>query len=358
MKGSKFKSIASKNTRYRKRVNPLYEVYPAIYKSLIESSVQLSERQYISDVISSELTETFQIGGHPDYNYLLHNVTPESGFEQCRENDVSLCIVYIDLRNFSKRALFIDDPGMETIDEIATLKQNAISTWIKVARYYQAHIHSITGDGLMILLGGKQEYDLDNWTIGARAFLLSLRVLESEKLLNEELKQYLIDKDLLQYAVSDNLLDIKVSIDFSPKTLMNPQGVFINVFGVQKPVGEVKATSFQVDSCAKSLSYYKSKKSELDGSPKTGRVLIFGQEYKNLMDFNSEKINVKNAGTYSRKMFSRDASYLSYYVDAKDLKDNVLTLDDIANLCNVYDNSDQAKYASINIAREASVQHG
>ena len=357
MKGSTFKAIASKNTRYRIKANPLHIVYPTIYKSCVGSTL-LFEQQSASSIITTELTKDFRIGGHADYDYLLSSVTFQRGFEQYRESDIPICIVYIDLRNFSKRALFVDNPGLETIDEIATLKQKAISTWITIARYYQAHIHSITGDGLMILLGGKQEYDADNWTIGARAFLLSLRVLESEKLLNEELKQYLIGKKLEQYAVADNLLDIKVSVDFSPKTLMNPQGVFVNVGGYTKPVGEVKATSFQIDSCAKSLSFYTAKKSELDGTPKGGRVLIFGQEYKDLMDFTLDKVAVKNAGVYSRRMFNYDANYSSYYTDVKDFKENILTLDDVASLCNVYDNSLQTKAASINIARSASVQHG
>lgn len=359
MKGSKFANIVSKNNRYRMRVNPLYIAYPSIVnESLFKSAIALSERQDVLGIIDSELSQDFTIGGHSDYNYLLDQVTEKTGFEGIYEEDVPLCIVYIDLRNFSKRALFVDDPGYETIVEIANLKQKAISTWIKVALYYQAHIHSITGDGLMILIGGKQEYDNDNWCNGARALLLGLRVLESEKILNDELKDYFQQKGLEKYAVSDNLLDIKVSIDYSPKTLMNPQGVLVNNNGFKKPVGEVKATAFQIDACAKILSYYPDIKSRLEGFPKVGRALLFGNEYKNLMDFNKEKINIFNAGCYSRTMFGITNSYNSFYIDAKDYKENIITIEDVAGICNVFDDSTTEKYASINIAREASVQHG
>ncbi|MBM7866466.1 hypothetical protein GTO89_06810 [Heliobacterium gestii] len=362
MRASKYMDVSRKIERYRKRINPLYIIYPntTITKSIFEQvAINTEDQRFITGIINSEMTEEFKIGGHEDYDLLLSLVTKQEDFETVNEKNVPLCVVYIDLRNFSKRALFAEDPGYETIEEIAALKQRAISTWIKVSRYYQAHIHSITGDGLMILLGGKKEQDLDTWTNGARALLLTLRILESEKMLNDELIQYLKDKGLEQYAInSDNMLDIKVSVDFSPNTLMNPQGVCVCINGEQKPIGEVKATSFHIDICAKMLAYYKQVKERLEGNRKLGRVLLFGEEYKMLMDFNEEKVPINNAGTYSKTMFSTNKSYISYYIDANNFKDNILTLDDVAGICNVFDDSSLSGDVSINIARRAQIQHG
>ncbi|NLG80279.1 MAG: hypothetical protein GX492_10750 [Firmicutes bacterium] len=359
VKGSQYRTIADKQIRYRIRVNPLR--VGLLGKSMAKAEAQ-GEAAEVRRIVDEELSQQFRLGGHPDYDYLLENVTDEADYEHEREDGVELCIMYVDLRNFSKRALFVDDPGYETIHTIASLKQRAVSTWIKLARYYQGHIHSITGDGLMVLIGGKQEYDSDTWTLGARAFLTALRVLESESMLNEELREHLRQKGLEEYAASsDNLLDIKVAVDFSPSTLMNPQGVVVRLGDERIPVGEVKATSFHVDSCAKLLTYYKDAKERLDGSPKLGRVLLLGEEYKELMAFNDDKVSVFPIGSYKRQMYNVEKSYAGYYIDVKEFKDNILTLSDVAALCNVFDaskGSNGAEDTSLKIARGVRIQHG
>ncbi|GAJ41662.1 hypothetical protein [Saccharococcus caldoxylosilyticus] len=358
MKASKYLSIVQKNPRYRVNYNPIYAILEGLYVQ--KSSEELQHKYLINEIINEELTKDFKIGGHPDYDYLLNEIKEEKDFynENNQVANVKLCSLFIDLRNFTKRALFVQDPGIETIQEIAKLKQKAISTWIKLARYYQGHIHSITGDGLMVLIGGKKPEDEDEWTIGARAFLIALRVLESADFLNDELKQTLIEKGKESYATnSHNLLNIKVGIEYSPETLMNPQGVIVNINGEKKPVGEVKATAFEIDFSAKLLGYYNDAEKKLDGSPKYGRILLFGEKYKELMDFNDE-IDVVYLSEYSRQMFDTTQTRKLYYMDCKELKYNIITLEDVAKKCNVYNASETAKNVSINIAREEKIQHG
>lgn len=210
----------------------------------------------------------------------------------------------------------------------------------------------------MVLLGGEQDYDKDEWTVGARAFLLALRILESADHLNEQLKQTLKDKGKEAHIQADNLLDIKVGIEYSPETLMNPQGVIVNVNNQKKPIGEVKATSFEIDFSAKLLGYYNKAKGELDGSPKYGRVLLFGDKYKELMDF-KEDVKVNKIATYEKTMYNVKKCYNAHYIDCKDYKDKVINVEDVASICNVYDASEAAKMASISIMRgEEKVQHG
>lgn len=357
MKKSTYREILRNDARYRYHYNPLRVILNESL-TVVKGYVSEQEKREIQAILDQELTEDFKLGGHADYDHLLDQVNDYPDFETQRQEDVKLCSLFIDLRNFTKRALFIDDPGVETLDEIASLKQQAISTWIKLARFYQGHIHSITGDGIMVLLGGEQDHDKDEWTVGARAFLLSLRILESADHLNEQLKQTLKDKGKEAYIHADNLLDIKVGIEYSPKTLMNPQGVIVNVNNQKKPIGEVKATSFEIDFSAKLLGYYKKAKDELDGSRKYGRVLLFGDKYKELMDF-KEDVKVNKIDTYEKSMFNVKKSYNAYYIDCKDYKDKVINIEDVAGICNVYDDSEGAKMASISILRgEEKIQHG
>ncbi|MED4567987.1 hypothetical protein P9302_00610 [Brevibacillus agri] len=357
MKKSTYREILRNDARYRYNYNPLRVI---LNESLmiVKGYVSEQEKREIQEILDQELTEDFKLGGHADYDHLLDQVNDYPDFETQRQEDVKLCSLFIDLRNFTKRALFIDDPGVETLEEIASLKQQAISTWIKLARFYQGHIHSITGDGIMVLLGGEQDYDKDEWTVGARAFLLALRILESADHLNEQLKQTLKDKGKEAHIQADNLLDIKVGIEYSPKTLMNPQGVIVNVNNQKKPIGEVKATSFEIDFSAKLLGYYNKAKGELDGSPKYGRVLLFGDKYKELMDF-KEDVKVNKIATYEKTMYNVKKCYNAHYIDCKDYKDKVINVEDVASICNVYDASEAAKMASISIMRgEEKVQHG
>lgn len=360
IKKSKYRNIIRSNNRYRLNANPLNALYQE--DVLIKKAASDSEKEEVKNILSQELTEDFKLGGHSDYDYLLEKIESEEDFEkdENRVEDQEMSIVYIDLRNFSKRALFIDDPGYETIKDIADLKQEAISTWIKLARFYQGHIHANTGDGLMVLFGGKKSYDSDEWTLGARAFLFSLRVLESEKILNDKLKKYLKDKNIDEkYINSDNMLDIKVSLDYSPNTLMNPQGVIVNTDEEKKAVGEVKATSFEIDVCAKMLSNYKDAKESLDnGESKLGRALIFGEKYSELMNFGEdvEIFNVENH--YKRTMYNTTNCYKGHYIDAKTYKGDIITLEDVAGICDVSDDSEEMKEVSKNIASDTKIQHG
>lgn len=358
-KGSKYRSIISKNSRYKFSQNPLSIILNE--EALFKSAEDTEQREEIQRIIQTELEEDFVVGGHADFNHLLTNIQDDENFFSPAHQieNVKLCSVFIDLRNFTRRALFVDDPGIETIQEIAKLKQRAISTWIKLARYYQAHIHSITGDGLMILIGGTQTEDEDEWTLGARAYLLGLRILESTDYLNEELKQELIKKDLASFANNHhNLLDIKVGVEYSPKTLINPQGVIVNINGQKHAVGEVKATSFEIDFSAKLLGYYNKVRDEkLEGSPRYGRVFMFGEKYIELMNF-KEEVLVRHYANYEKQMFNEKSSRKVYYLDCKDFKDEVITLEDVARICDVYDNSEFIKAASIDIVREVKIQHG
>jgi len=358
-KGSKYRSIVSNNSRYNFKQNPLSVILneQAIFKSVEDTQ----QREEINRIIETELEQNFKIGGHTDFDYLLDNIKDNedffSGSHQLEK--VKLCSVFIDLRNFTRRALFVDEPGIETIQEIAKLKQKAISTWIKLARYYQAHIHSITGDGLMILIGGTQQEDEDEWTLGARAYLLGLRILESTDILNEELKQVFINKGMETYANSHhNLLDIKVGVEYSPETLINPQGVIVNVDGQKHAVGEVKATSFEIDFSAKLLGYYSNIKNEkIEGTPKYGRVFMIGEKYKELMNFNDE-VSIIHYTNYEKQMFNKKNIRKVYYQDCNEFKGTVITIEDVAGFCNVYDSSEFIKAASIDIAREVKTQHG
>lgn len=302
MKGTKLRSILKANRRYSFDLNPLKAVLN-FELGFTEETQLLNE---INSIIDRELQEDFRIGGHPDYDYLLEKVNSADGFmdDNFRVADIKICSLFIDLRNFTKRALFIEDPGIETLHEIADIKQRAISTWIKIARYYQAHIHSITGDGIMVLIGGEQEEDKDEWVIGARALLIALRVLESTDILNDELKETLAKKGIQHSSHPDNILDIKVGIEYSPNTLMNPQGVVVSNGFTNKPVGEVKATSFEVDFSAKVLSHYKTAKEQIEDSPKLGRLLMLGEKYIELMAFN-DSVEYKKVASYERQMFNK-----------------------------------------------------
>lgn len=359
-KASMYRSVISNNIRYKISKNPL-RVLLNERNNLFKSAEDQQQEKEIESIIKQDLEKDFKIGGHIDFDYLLENIKDESDFysDVNKKADVKMCSLFVDLRNFTRRALFVDEPGIETIQEIAELKQKAISTWIKLARYYQAHIHSITGDGLMILIGGTQPEDADDWTVGARAFLIALRILESTDILNEELRQNLIDKGQETFAnSSNNLLDIKVGVEFSNNTLMNPQGVIVNSNGMKKAVGEVKATSFEIDFSAKLLSYYNDIKEEkIEGSPKYGRLLILGEKYIELMDF-KEEVPICFYTNYEKQMFGQKQTRKVYYLDCKSYKDEIITIEDIAALCNVYDASEMAKTASIHIARQEKVQHG
>lgn len=356
MKGSKYFSVIKENKRYRIRVNPLHVL---MKKTIFKSLEEKTEEKKVEEIINEELTEEFKLGGHEDFDYLLEHVYDYDDFKKQRVEDVKLCSLFVDLRNFTKRAMFIDDPGIETIEEIASLKQDAISTWIKLARYYQGHIHSITGDGIMVLIGGNQSQDIDEWTIGARTFLLALRILESEELLNDILKKMLREKGQEDYIKSDNLLDIKVGIEYSPNTLMNPQGVIVNLNGENMPVGEVKATAFEVDFSAKLLGFYKEAKEKIEGTTKKlGRVLMIGEKYKELMVFDKKQVEVKFLCNYEKRMFDKTKTHGVYYIDCKDLKDKIITIEDVASLCDVYDASEEARSSSINIVRGDKIQHG
>lgn len=358
-KASKYRSIISKDRRYRFTNNPLYVILNEFSSKILTVEDQKLQND-IQIIIEQELDTDFKIGGHADFDFLLEKIRVEQDFysEENQITDVKMCSLFIDLRNFTKRTLFIDEPGIETIQEIAALKQKAISTWIKIARYYQAHIHSITGDGLMILIGGTQPEDEDEWTLGARAFLIALRVLESNDLLNEELKRILIDKGQESFANNAyNLLDIKVGVEFSNNTLINPQGVIVNNNGNKKAVGEVKATAFEIDFSAKILEYYGKIKGKIESFPKYGRILIFGEKYKELMNFNDE-VKVVFHTSYVKQMFSKDQERRVYYLDCDSYKENIITIEDVAKLCDVYDASESAQATSINIARQVKVQHG
>ncbi|SFK07277.1 hypothetical protein [Brevibacillus centrosporus] len=357
MKKSIFREIIRQDARYKFNINPLNVILnesTTVFKGITSEQ----EQREIQTIIEQELTEDFKLGGHADYDYLLEEVKEYHDFEEKRKQDIKLCSLFVDLRNFTRRALFVDDPGVETIEEIANLKQEAISTWIKLARYYQGHIHSITGDGIMVLLGGEQDHDQDEWTVGARAFLMAIRILESADYLNEKLIQFLKDKGKETYAQADNLLDIKVGIEYSPKTLINPQGVIVNLSEQKKAIGEVKATSFEVDFSAKLLSYYKNAKDAIDGSPKYGRVLLIGDRYKELMDFKDD-VQVIKIGTYEKSMYNVKKSHNGHYIDCKTYKNKIVNIEDVAGICNVYDGSEAAKVATFNILRgEEKVQHG
>lgn len=359
-KGSKYRSIISTNNRYKIDKNPL-SVLLNEQASLFKSAEDAQQQREIESIMEQELEKDFKIGGHPDFDFLLKDIKANEDFfdTSYQRSDIKMCSLFVDLRNFTRRALFVNDPGIETIHEIAKLKQKAISTWIKLARYYQAHIHSITGDGLMILIGGTQPEDEDDWTLGARALLIALRIIESTDLLNEELRNNLIDKGQEAYAnTPNNLLDIKVGVEFSSNTLMNPQGVVVNNNGEKKAVGEVKATSFEIDFSAKLLGYYNSIKEEkLEGSPKYGRLLILGEKYKELMDF-KEEVLICFYANYEKQMFNQKQVRKVYYLDCKSYKDQIITIEDVAASCNVYDSSELVKAASINIARQEKVQHG
>lgn len=358
MRGTKLRSLLKADSRYKFNLNPLRALFETtdIFKSLEEKS---QIRQILS-IIETELQTEFKIGGHPDYDYLLDKISTPEDFldDHNRITDVKMCSLFIDLRNFTKRALFIEEPGLETLNEIADIKQKAISTWIKIARFYQGHIHSITGDGIMVLIGGEQEEDKDEWIIGGRALLIALRVLESTDILNEEMKDTLKNKGVEHYSHPDNLLDIKVGIEYSEKTLMNPQGVIVQTDYQNKSVGEVKATSFEVDFAAKVLASYKSATKDIEGSPKYGRVLMMGEKYIELMEFN-DSVAYKKIDSYERQMFNQKNCRQIYYLDCCEYKDKIITLDDVAGLCDVYDDSEDAKAASIYIAAKGDkIQHG
>lgn len=342
-------------SRYQINYNPLHVLMETtVFKS---TEVAAQERE-VETILQKDLIEEFSIGGHEDFDYLLNNIYCESDYDddKHREKDIKLCSVFIDLRNFTKRALFVETENGETIEEIASLKQRAISTWIKLARYYQGHIHSITGDGLMILFGGKQPQDIDEWTVGARAFLLALRILESTDILNNDLKERLKEKGLEDYSSnSDNLLDIKVGVEYSPNTLINAQGVVVN----NKAIGEVKATAFEVDFSAKLLSCYTEAKNNLEDNPKYGRVLMIGEKYIELMQFN-DKVDLKKlSSTYTRTMFGNTIVRTYHYLDCKKYKDEIITLEDVAGICDVYISGDEMKIASIGVFKEKDkIQHG
>jgi hypothetical protein len=359
-KGSKYRFIISNNARYKIDKNPL-SVLLNERTYIFKSAEDEQQQREIENIIAQELENDFKIGGHADFDYLLENIKDIDDYynETYQKSEVKMCSLFVDLRNFTRRALFVNDPGIESIQEIAKLKQKAISTWIKLARYYQAHIHSITGDGLMILIGGTQQVDEDDWTLGARAFLIALRILESTDILNDELKQILIDKGQETFAINpNNLLDIKVGVEFSSNTLMNPQGVIVNNNGEKKAVGEVKATSFEIDFSAKLLGYYnKIKEEKIDGSPKYGRILILGEKYKELMNF-KEEVPICFYANYEKQMFNQIQVRKVYYLDCKKYKHEIITIEDVAAFCNVYDTSELAKTASIHIARQEKVQHG
>lgn len=358
MRKSKYRDIVKLNHRYRISYNPLRALTESqfVFKS-IEASAEIRE---INSIIDQELKEDFKIGGHVDFDYLLENVQNFDDFtlDANRVEGVKLCSLFIDIRNFTKRALFIDDPGVESLKEIADLKQRAISMWIKLARYYQCHIHSITGDGLMILIGGTQPEDEDEWTLGARAFLLAIRVFESSSIINEELKQLLKDKGKENYIKDNNLVDIKVGIEYSASTLMNPQGVIVSKSTANIPVGEVKATSFEVDFSAKILSFYKDARESFEGSPKYGRLLLFGEKYKELMAFN-EEVSISYVNKYEKRMYDKTLSRSAYYMDCESYKDKILRIEDVAAICDVYDSSEVARASIFEIARkETKIQHG
>ncbi|OFD71177.1 MULTISPECIES: hypothetical protein [Bacillus cereus group] len=359
-KGTKYRSIISTDKRYRIHQNPLYFILNE-NQNIFKSAEYRASEQEVQRIIELELEQDFKIGGHVDFDYLLDNIKEYDDFnkESNQQANVKLCSLFVDLRNFTRRALFVNEPGIESIQEIANLKQKAISTWIKLARFYQAHIHSITGDGLMILIGGTQPEDADDWTLGARAYLLALRILETTDTLNEELKQILIEKGKPTHAINhNNLLDIKVGVEFSSETLMNPQGVVVNVDGVKKAVGEIKATAFEIDFSAKLLGHYNSiKTNKIEGTPKYGRVLLMGERYKELMNFIDEA-SIVHYANYEKQMFDVKQSRKVLYRDCKDHKDSIITIDEVAALCNVHDISEQARMASIHIAREEKTQHG
>jgi len=354
MKSSRYFEVMQNEYRYKSTYNPLKALFQqeGIFKSLEEEA----KKDEIEKIIDEELTVGFKIGGHPDYDYLMDLISSEDNFSDdiYREKDVKMCSLFIDLTNFTKRALFIEEEKGETIEEIANLKQKAISTWIKLARYYQGHIHSITGDGLMILFGGKQPEDKDDWTLGARAFLLTLRVLESTDILNAHLKEVLAKKDLETTNIH-NLLDIKVGLEYSPKTLMNGQGVIVN----STAVGEVKATSFEVDFSAKLLGYYKDAKGKLDFSPKYGRLVMMGERFIELMQFNEDVGICKLDKVYKKQMFGTEQSRSIHYLDCSPYKENTVSLDEVAKLCNVYASSQEVTTQNINVLKEGKkIQHG
>ena len=349
-----YKKIVRENAQYQLSYNPLNVLLEKeqIFKNQ-ESALQEKE---IEEIISEELKEDFLIGSHSDYEYLLDGIHKEEDFyeDQNRVKDAKIASLFIDLRNFTKRALFIDEEKGESLEEIANLKQNAISTWMKLARYYQGHIHSITGDGLMILFGGTQPHDEDEWSIGARAFLLAQRVLESTDILNDNLKELLSSKQI-DTTHHDNLLDIKVGIEYSPHTLINVQGLIVN----GKAIGEVKATSFEIDFSAKLLSRYQKAKGKLDVSPKYGRILMLGEKYQDLMQF-KEDVDISKIDDYSRTMFGVTLSRGFFFLDCNEYKRSCLTLDDVAGLCDIYIESEEMKKASINTVndRQESIKHG
>ncbi|WP_215192994.1 hypothetical protein [Exiguobacterium sp. s95] len=354
MKPTKYYELMQKEQRYKDTYNPLQALFQQ--DGMLKSLEEDIKKQEIEKIIDEELNEEFRIGGHPDYDYLIDQIKSNDHFldDSFREKDVKMCSLFIDLTNFTKRALFISEESGETIEEIADLKQKAISTWIKLARYYQGHIHSITGDGLMVLFGGKQLEDQDEWTIGARAFLLSLRVLESTDILNNHLKETLAKKGLETTNIH-NLLDIKVGLEYSPNTLMNGQGVIVNTVAV----GEVKATSFEVDFSAKLLGYYKDAKSKLDVNPKYGRLVMLGEKFIELIEFKEDVKICKLDQVYKKRMFGTDQSRTIHYLDCTLYKNNTVSLDQVAKMCNVYASYEEVTNQNIKVLKEGEkIQHG
>ena len=288
----------------------LLESYLAPSDLLIQKAISehVETRTYIDSILSEiqPRIDAMKFGGHHSQDFeqeLFNKISDYASFDSATSKGHTASL-FVDLTDFTTRTFH------EDIEDIARLKRAAIQTWMVLALYNDGHIHSITGDGLMILFSEQEDF-LENTL---RAFATGYNFLMSMEKINERLQ-----------LVGSDRLRIKVGLDYCDEVVWNVCGL---VNSQQSCVGEVKATGFGVDFSAKLMAY---NSSIIRGTNiNHNELIIFGNKACEILTFKKEYFEEyksqpeqRPTAPYKRTKNQETKFYKIFYADVKEIKKQV-----------------------------------
>ena len=174
-------------------------------------------------LIGSQYSQAFakknlSVGGHPDYDYICEDEIMNG----------QVATMFVDLVNFSRLLLF---PQAISPIEVVHLKKGFVNICCDAVKFFGfGHVHSITGDGLMVFYGGKNSNPLSDCE----------RALNDALSINYIIRNFLSPK--LAKEGNEDLIKIRIGIDQSD--------VYWHRAG-NSEISEVKAAGVGVDFAAK-----------------------------------------------------------------------------------------------------------
>lgn len=283
----------------------LNNVLPEKSEYILEKAAAIDEdpQKYIESILNEiqPKVDGMKIGGHHSEDFeqsLFSQINDYNSFNHVIEKGHSASL-FIDLTDFTTRTFMEDSEG------IAKLKRTAIQIWLLFSLYNDGHVHSITGDGLMVLFNKEEEYIENSF----RAYATAYNLLVSMDLINDRLE--LEGRDRLR---------VKVGLDYCKDVIWNVYGLLSSD---NKCKGEVKATGFGIDFSAKLMAYTPSilrKNSNIQHN----ELIVFGEDIKEILSLDEKyleeyksDVNDRPTAPYKRRKGKEDREYKIYYSDIK-----------------------------------------